>query len=251
MPRPLRLLIPGGLYHVTARGNERRAIFRDDADRERFLGVLAAVAVESGWQVLAYCLMENHFHLLVLTPEPNLNAGMHKLNGRYAQWFNRRHGRVGHLFQGRYGAKLVRTESQLHATIRYIIRNPVRSGCCEHLRVWEWSSHRATLGAVVAPAFLAVTALLSYYGSDAQRALLSYVEEVERVDAPALDRYFRPPVSSLPSLLARGDEAAIAAAHASGHSLREIARHLDVNVSTVSRRLNRQRLSSGSATLGA
>src|SRR5438132_1439590 len=100
--------------------------------------------------------MENHFHLLVLTPEANLSGGMHRLNGTYAQWFNYRHERVGHVFQGRYGAKLVGDDSHLHATIRYIVRNPVRSGLCRHAREWRWSSHRAVLGEVEAPPFLSV-----------------------------------------------------------------------------------------------
>ena len=234
---------------MTARGNERRAIFRDDVDRERFIGILARVAEESGWTVLAYCLMGNHFHLLVRTPEPNLNGGMHRLNGTYAQWFNRRHARVGHLFQGRYGARLVRGDSHLHATIRYIVRNPVRSGLCSNPRDWRWSSHLAVLGHASAPSFLAVETLLAYYGADRQRALLGYLEEVERNHAPHLDRFFRAPQPSLAVVFARAPrDSAIAAAHADGYSLREIARHLGVNVSTVSRRLQRHRLAPSGAT---
>jgi len=113
MARPLRLEFPGGIYHVTARGNERRWIFRDDADRLAFLDVLARVLDRFGWLCLAYCLMGNHYHLLVETPRPNLARGMRQLNGVYAQRFNRRHNRVGHLTQGRYGAVLVEGVVQL------------------------------------------------------------------------------------------------------------------------------------------
>ena len=108
MARPPRLLIPGGIYHVTARGNERGLLYRDPADNERFLDILAEVTRRQRWRVLAYCLMGNHYHLLIQTPEPNLAAGMRQLNGVYAQSFNRRHTRVGHLFEGRYDAKLCR-----------------------------------------------------------------------------------------------------------------------------------------------
>ena len=252
MPRKPRLLIPGDCYHVTARGNERRAIFRDAVDRERFMGILARVADENGWRVLAYCLMGNHFLLLVLTPEPNLNAGMQRLNGTYAQWFNRRHERVGHLFQSRYGATLVRSDRHLHAAIRYVVRNPVRSGLCVRVRDWRWSSHLAVLGAARVPSFLAVETLLAYYGSDRERARLGYLEEVERADVPHLDRFFRTPQRSVAAVFGRApSDSAIAAAHAEGYSLREIARHLGVNVSTVSRRLQRHRLAPRGATPGA
>ena len=101
---------------------------RDDRDRERFLEVLEGVAVRYRWRVLAYCLLGNHFHLLVMTLEPTLARGMRQLNGVYAQWFNRRHRRVGHLFQGRYKAVVVQTDAHLRRAVRYVIRNPIRAG---------------------------------------------------------------------------------------------------------------------------
>lgn len=128
MARPPRLEIANGIYHVVARGNERAAIFWDDTDRGRFLELLAHVVHRYQWRVLAYCLMGNHYHLLVQTPEPNFARGMRQLNGVYAQRFNRRHGRVGHLLQGRYGARLVQEDGHLLAAVRYIVRNPVRAG---------------------------------------------------------------------------------------------------------------------------
>ncbi|HJQ75288.1 MAG TPA: transposase [Gaiellaceae bacterium] len=237
MARPPRLLIPGAIYHVTVRGNERRPIYRDANDRNWFLEILGEVVEETGWRQLSYCLMGNHFHLLTQTPEPNLAFGMHQLNGRYAQAFNRRHDRVGHLFQGRYGAKLVQDDAHLHATVRYIVRNPVRAGLCQSPRDWPWSSHRSTLGETRPPPFLAVDSLLGYFGPNAR---WSYRKNGERADDPDLDRYpLRPPRAALSTLLAAASEAELAAAQAEGYSLREIARHLGVNPSTVSRRLRR------------
>jgi len=107
MTRPLRLEFPGAMYHLTARGNARQAIFGDDADRRRFLRLLGREVEQQGWRCYVYCLMDNYYHLLIETPEGNLVAGMHRLNGAYTQGFNRRHQRVGHLFQGRYKSIVV------------------------------------------------------------------------------------------------------------------------------------------------
>src|SRR3989304_3223061 len=146
MARPPRPQFPDGIYHVSARGNERAPIYRDDGDRRRFLELLAHVRERYRWRILAYCLMTNHYHLLVQTPEPNLARGMRQLNGAYAQWFNRRHRRVGHLFQGRYGARLVQADEHLLAALRYIVRNPVRAGLCRDPGGGGWSTHRAAAG---------------------------------------------------------------------------------------------------------
>ena len=107
MARPLRIEFPGAVYHVTSRGNERKAIFRDDQGRKTFLDTLKDVTLRYNWLCHAYCLMENHYHLLIDTPDGNLSVGMRQLNGIYTQRFNKRHGRVGHLFQGRFKAVLV------------------------------------------------------------------------------------------------------------------------------------------------
>lgn len=116
--RAPRIEVENGIYHVVARGNERKAIYRDAADRERFLEILCLTVERYGWLALAYCLMGNHYHLLVETPRANLAKGMRQLNGVYAQSFNRRHGRDGHLFQGRYGARLVQADEHLLAVDR-------------------------------------------------------------------------------------------------------------------------------------
>ena len=106
MARPLRIEYPGAIYHITARGNARQAIYEDDIDRSTFLRTLQSVVERSGWLCHAYCLMDNHYHLLIETQDANLSEGMRALNGRYTQAFNRRHRRVGHLLQGRFKATL-------------------------------------------------------------------------------------------------------------------------------------------------
>jgi len=147
--RPPRIEHAGGVFHVVARGNERALVFRDDRDRERerFLEILEAVADRYRWRVLAYCLMGNHFHLLVMTLEPTLARGTRQLNGVYAQWVNRRQRRVGHLFQGRYKAVSVQTDAHLRRTVRYVIRNPIRAGLSSRPEQWRWTSHHATQSA--------------------------------------------------------------------------------------------------------
>src|SRR3990172_3863435 len=181
MARPPRPQFPDGIYHVSARGNERAPIYRDDGDRRRFLELVAHVRERYRWRILAYCLMTNHYHLLVQTPEPNLARGMRQLNGVYAQSFNRRHGRVGHLLQGRYGARLVQADEHLLAAARYIVLNPVRAGLCGNPIEWRWSSHRATLG-LDPPWFLDTAALLSYYAPTRDAARERYSTHIEQTE---------------------------------------------------------------------
>jgi len=134
MARPLRIEFPGTVYHVTSRGNARQNVVADDRDRNRFLSVLAQVVDRYGWLCHAYCLMDNHYHLLIETPQPNLSLGMRQLNGRYTQMYNRRHERVGHLFQGRFTAILVEKEAHLMELCRYVVLNPVRAKAVAHPR---------------------------------------------------------------------------------------------------------------------
>jgi REP element-mobilizing transposase RayT len=154
MARPLRIEYPGAVYHVTSRGNARQDIAADDRDRSQFLATLAHVVDRYGWLCHAYCLMGNHYHLLLETPQPNLSLGMRQLNGRYTQTYNQRHGRVGHLFQGRFAAILVEKETHLLELCRYVVLNPVRAKLVPHPRLWMWSSYRATAGEVQAPQWL-------------------------------------------------------------------------------------------------
>ncbi|MEW6758804.1 MAG: transposase [Acidobacteriota bacterium] len=182
MARPLRLEFPGAVYHVTSRGDGRGAIFRDDADRERFLEILQRAVSLRRWICHAYCLMGNHYHLLVETPEANLSRGMRSLNGEYTQAFNRRHRRPGHVFQGRFKAVVVEKESHLLELCRYVVLNPVRA---RGMRVaapedWPWSSYRATAGLEQAPGFLSVGWILSRFGGrrpEAQRRYARFVAQ--------------------------------------------------------------------------
>src|SRR3989339_1664941 len=128
MTRPLRIEYPGAVYHVTSRGNEKKAVFKDDQDRESFLNTLYRVNKRYNWLCHAYCLMTNHYHLLIETPNANLSTGMRQLNGVYTQALNRRRNRVGHVFQGRYKAVLVQKDNHLLELCRYIVLNPVRAG---------------------------------------------------------------------------------------------------------------------------
>ena len=133
MARPLRLELSGGLYHVTARGDEREDIYLGDADREAWLEVLGQVCRRLNWLCHAWCQMSNHSHLLLETPDANLATGMRQLNGVYTQRFNRAHGRVGHVFQGRYKAVLVERDSYLLELARYVVLNPLRVKMVEPL----------------------------------------------------------------------------------------------------------------------
>jgi len=180
MARPLRLEFPDAVYHVTSRGNARQAIFLDQDDRESFLGVLSSVVARFNWLCHAYCIMENHYHLLVETREGNLSWGMRQLNGVYTQVFNRRHRRVGHLFQGRYKAILVEKEAHLLELCRYVVLNPVRAGLVKRPEQWRGSSYRTTAGRAKRPVFLEVDWVLLQFGRrriEAQKGYRRYVWE--------------------------------------------------------------------------
>jgi len=174
MARPLRLEFPGALYHLTARGNARQAIFLDDEDRRAFLGLLGREVEQQRWRCHAYCLMDNHYHLLVETPEGRLVGGMRRLNGVYTQGFNRRHQRVGHVFQGRYKSIVVDKDSYLLELSRYVVLNPVRAGMVRRVEEWAWSSYRATAGLRKGPGWLDTSWLLGQFGEEPQRARLAY-----------------------------------------------------------------------------
>ena len=154
MARPLRIQYPGALYHVTSRGNARASIYADDGDRRRFLDVLGEVVESYRWCCQAYCLMPNHYHLVVETPQANLSRGMRHLNGLYTQRYNRHRSRVGHVFQGRFKGILVERESHLLELVRYVVLNPVRAGIVEAAENYAWSSLRATLRLAPAPSWL-------------------------------------------------------------------------------------------------
>lgn len=174
MARQLRLEFTGAIYHVTARGNARAAIFIDDEDRNSFLAVLAECIARFGWLCHAYCLMDNHYHLLIETPDANLSAGMRQLNGVYTQRFNRRHGRIGHVFQGRFKSILVERDSYLLELCRYVVLNPVRAKIVRDAAQYGWSSYLATTGGAPTPQWLQTDWVLSQFGKSRAVARRKY-----------------------------------------------------------------------------
>jgi putative transposase len=164
MARPLRIEYPGALYHLTSRGDRQEAIFDDEQDRTAFLNVLSEVVSRFRWLCHAYCLMGNHYHLMIETPESNLTKGMRHLNGVFTQWSNRRHKRSGHLFQGRYKAILIDRDSYFLELARYVVLNPVRAGMVKHPSRWVWSSYGATIGTCPTPGWLTTDGLLAEFG---------------------------------------------------------------------------------------
>ena len=276
MARPLRLEFDGALYHVTARGNRREDIYLDDGDRELFLSILGNVCDRFNWAVHAYCLMTNHYHLLVETPDANLSKGMRQLNGVYTQSSNRRHGRVGHLFQGRFKAILVQKEAYLLELSRYVVLNPVRAKMVERAQDWPWSSYPAALGKRAAPPWLEVDWLLSQFGERRAEAVAGYMRFVasgvgksnpmdavrhqvllgddsfvarmqaerrsERLSAEVPKVQRRPLAGSLADYASRYSDRheAMARAYRSGaYSMREIAEYFGVHYMTVSRAVRR------------
>lgn len=174
MARPLRIEFAGALYHVTSRGDGREDIYLSDHDRELFLSVLGEVCQRFNWHCHAYCLMSNHYHLLIETPDANLAQGMRQLNGVYTQRFNQARKRVGHVFQGRYKSILVEKDSYLLELSRYIVLNPVRARMVRAAQDWPWSSYRATAGFSEAPRWLTVNWILSAFGLHLSEAVKSY-----------------------------------------------------------------------------
>jgi REP element-mobilizing transposase RayT len=275
MARPLRIEFAGALYHVTSRGDGREDIYRGDEDRRRFLEVVGEVCERFDWVVHAYCLMDNHYHLLVETPNANLSKGMRQLNGVYTQAFNRSHRRVGHVLQGRYKAILVQKETYLLELARYIVLNPVRARMVRAAKDWPWSSYRATAGLGAGPGWLQTDWILSAFARRKGRAMQRYrafvaegkdqpspwgqltnqvflgsehfVSELQaRLEAgkdlseiPVRQR--RVPAKPLEVYAARNDrDAAIAEAYASGgYSMKEIGDHFGLHYSYISRIIRR------------
>jgi len=179
MARPLRLEFPGALWHVMNRGVERRIIHLDDVDRQVFLTMLERSVTRCRWRLYAYVLMSNHYHLLFETPETTLSRGMKDLDGDYASYFNQRHARVGHLFQGRFKSHLVDSDSYLLEVARYVVLNPVRARMVSSAADWPWSSYRATAGEAAVPPWLDPGPILArFHPSDAVMACTGYREYV-------------------------------------------------------------------------
>jgi putative transposase len=179
MPRPHRIQAADAIYHITGQGNGGGAVFRDDRDREVFLVLLDLLVERLGWHCYAYCLMTTHYHLVVMTPEPNLARGMQWLLGVYAQMFNRRYSHHGHVFRGRYGSRLIERESHLVEVYRYVFLNPVRAGICRSPGEYRWSSYLATIGLEPVPGFLTIEPILELFANSqatARKRLVAFVE---------------------------------------------------------------------------
>lgn len=278
MTRPLRIEFPGAVYHVTSRGNAKQAIFIDDEDRDRFFDVLTIVVERFNWLCHAYCLMGNHYHLLIETPEGNLSKGMRELNGVYTQGFNQRYRRVGHLFQGRYKAIIVEKDNHLMSLCRYAVLNPVRVGLIERPEQWRWSSYRATIGLVKRGSFLTIDWILSQFDGRKRVAMEKYkrfvMEGVHKEspwetlkgqifygteefinqlsglldkkgnmkEVPRLQRYVaRPPLSAL--FKGKGKKAKDKTIYNAyvryGYTMKEISDHLGTHYATISRAIKR------------
>lgn len=275
MARPLRIEFEGALYHVMARGNARTDIFLDEVDRRIFVENLGRVCERFHWLVWAWCLMSNHYHLLVETLQATLSRGMREVNGVYTQAFNRRHDRVGHVLQGRYKAVLVEKDSQLLELSRYVVLNPVRAGIAWTANDWTWSSYRSVMGKAAIPQWLAVERTLSLFHhqrAPARRAYARFVaagvhapdptagasrpgfigsdafveQMLSRVSpatlSPEITRTSRP-AASLDAIAgsSKTRDGAIRRAYSStAYSLTEIARYFGLHVSTVSRIVRRE-----------
>jgi len=182
MSRPLRIEYPGALYHVTSRGNRRARVFADAEDSKAFLNILAEVNQRFETRCHAYCLMGNHYHLLMETPRANLSRAMRQLNGVYTQTSNWLHRKVGHVFQGRYKAILIEKDAHFLEAARYVVLNPVRAGLVLRPEDWPWSSYKATAGLAKGEDCLTIGSLLGQFCDDGADAMLKYSEFV--VDAP-------------------------------------------------------------------
>lgn len=179
MARPLRIQFEGALYHIISRGNERKMIFLEEADHIKYLNFLNKTVERFNWLCHVYCLMGNHYHLMIETPDANLAKGMKYLNQIYSQFFNWKYTRTGHLFQGRYKSYIVQKESYLLHCCRYIVLNPWDARLVKHPRDWKWSSYRATAGLSKPDPFLTLDWLMEIFGSDVKRAKNNYVKFVE------------------------------------------------------------------------
>lgn len=281
MARPLRIEYDGALYHVTTRGNARKAIYKDDEDRSSFLAVLDGINKRFNWVCHAYCLMGNHYHLVIETPDGNLSKGMRQLNGVYTQRYNRRHRRAGHVFQGRYKAIVIERESYLLEVSRYVVLNPVRARAVGKPDEWRWSSYRGTAGIDELHPCLTTDWILGQFGRKRRRAVESYREFVEAglgekglwdkvrgqsilgadefvnrlighvkghedvKEIPKRQRYIgRPSLSEIVKEsggMKEREQSARSAVIEYGYTLKEVADYFGIHYSTVSRALGRRR----------
>lgn len=191
MARRPREQVPGGVYHVGARGNCKRPIFGDDADRLVFLWRLGRVVARHDWTCLAYCLMTNHFHFALLLGNRGVSAGMQELLSGYSRATNQRYRRCDHLFKQHFYSERKSSESAFLELCRYIVLNPVRAAMCKRPEEWPWSSYRASAGMEFSPPYLATDRLLELFASDPDRARERYRKFVAAGTAPVSDTVAR------------------------------------------------------------
>jgi REP-associated tyrosine transposase len=239
MPRPPRDDYPGATHHVFVRGVARTVVAVDDADYERSLRVLAKVASRFDLVCHAWCLLPNHAHLLVTSQHGNLSRAMHWFGTCTAQAFNLRHDRSGHLYQGRFGSRLVRNDRYFLQLVQYVALNPVRAGLCGSPADWPWSSYSATAGLCPAPRFLDTQAFLGLLETDDYVAWVAQGLAAESLDEHGIPR--PPPRPTLEEILVEDSNLAIALAHfRHGYTQAAIAQHLGVSASQICRRLRTQ-----------
>lgn len=247
MSRPPRIVFPGAIYHVTSRGNRRASIYHDQRDHLIWLDRLGETVEKHEFQVHAYCMMPNHFHLLLETVHANLSDGMHMLNATYCQHFNQRHGLTGHVIQGRFHALSVGKERYLLAAARYISLNPVRAKLVSDPKDWEWGSHRYYLQPETAPVWLETDWLLSQFGNgDLRERVAAYEKFVAagigmpnplnfHSERTNLARERVQPLTTYAALYPNRDEAMARAHQSNAYTRQQIADHFGVSIKTVSR----------------
>ncbi|MBU4315456.1 transposase [Patescibacteria group bacterium] len=274
MARQLRIQYPGALYHITVRGNQKKEIYYSDYDRRCFLSVIERVFKARNIICHAYCLMPNHFHLVLETPEANISLCMRDINSIYTQSYHKIHNTVGHLFQGRFKSFLIEKESYLLEVIRYTVLNPVRAGLVDDPEDWRWSSYCATVGYRRPPKWLSISWILLFFSCNKRRARRDFInfvysgiggespfksiyrekilgsqqfiDSVSAID-PNIERIKEVPVTQriigrptlgeiFLSIIDRGerDQAIRFAKYHCGYSVTEIARFLNVSVSLIS-----------------
>ena len=197
MARPLRIIFPGAFYHITARGNERKAVFKSKRDREKFLEYLETANERYNAVIHAFCMMDNHYHLLLETPSGNLSQIMRHINGAYTTYFNVKRARSGHLFQGRYKAILVERDEYAKELSRYIHLNPVRAKLVEAPEDYVWSSYIFYIGKKKSPKWLRREFILGYFGSKASASQKEYLKFVQSLIGQEYDSPLRDVVGSV------------------------------------------------------
>jgi len=181
--------LAGGIYHITSRGrgDRRENIYDDDEDRQKWLEILGNACRRFNWRCHAYCLMDNHYHIVLETADENLSKGMRQLNGIYTQYYNRKHDRVGHVFQGRYKGILVERDAYLLELARYVVLNPMRANMTKNITAWKWSNYKATIGEAISPPWLETDWVLGQFSKQRKTAIKKYIDFVrEGVGLPSI-----------------------------------------------------------------